>query len=526
MKSSRTAFILNAHLPYVRHPEFERFLEEDWYYEAVSETYLPLIRMLNSIADDDVRVKIVISLSPTLVTMMGDDLLKERTMRYLTEHQELGEKEVERTKREQPEFAEMAQYYLSRYQQDIADYEAYDRNLVGAFRRLEDRGVIQIITSSATHCYLPIYQEYPSAIRAQINMGLQTHYDNFGRISRGFWLPECGYFPGLEKYFEHKGVQWFQTAAESVLLSPDKITYGTSRPFRCPDGVVAFPRDYELTSLVWDAKTGYPCDKRYREFYRDIGYDLPMDYIGSYVDPSGQRIFTGFKYCAITGSNVKDAYNLAMGKELASQHAKNFLYIINDKARRFRSLSGVEPFFTLAFDCELFGHWWFEGIEWLEDVLRAAASDPDGTDICTPTDFLFTRPELQTARPAFSSWGKGGFSSTWVNGATSAIYPHIFEAIQRMGELAERFPEQTSLKQRFLNQAAREVLLAMASDWPFIIYNKTDATYAEKRVYGHLKNFNVVYSNMCKNVVNTEWLVKSERQDAIFPDIDYNIFHF
>jgi len=160
----------------------------------------------------------------------------------------------------------------------------------------------------------------------------------------------------------------------------------------------------------------------------------------------------------------------------------------------------------------------------LEAVLRNAAKSNDVV-FETQLDYLKRYPESQVLQPSLSSWGEGGYSDVWTDGVNVWIYRHLHKAIERMEELAIRFPDQSSLKQRFLNQAAREVLLAMASDWPFIIHNGTSSSYAEKRLRDHLGNFNVVYENMCKNAVNTEWLVKSEKRDIVFPDIDYNMFN-
>lgn len=524
MKTNKLAFLLNAHLPYVRHIDYPRFLEEDWLYEAMSECYLPLLRMLDRVADDGIPVQLTLSMSPTLCAMLSDAPLQKRFVDYLDRHIELGKKEVERTKREQPEYHEMACYYLNNYQQDLTDFQSCNGNILSLFRTLEEKGIIEIITTAATHAYLPLYKDYPTATNAQIEMGVQSHISSFARVSRGFWLPECGYYPGLEDYLKNKGIKWFQTASQSMLLSPDKVDYGTFRPVQLPNGLVAFPRDYETTSLIWSSTSGYPCDRRYREFYRDIGYDLPLDYIGPYVEEDGNRVFTGFKYCAITGpGNGKVPYSLELGKELAERHAANFLYNVSNKAERVGKIIGRVPFSTVGIDCELFGHWWFEGVEWLEQVLRQSVNST--VDLTTPTAFLSEKPDLQIARPSFSSWGDGGFNGTWLDGSNSWLYRHIHQSIERMEELAVRFPDQTSLKKRFLNQAAREVLLAMASDWPFIMYHKTDTGYAQKRIEGHLENFNVVYSNMCKNAVNTEWLVKAEKQDVVFDDIDYNIFN-
>ncbi|MDD3929206.1 MAG: DUF1957 domain-containing protein, partial [Sphaerochaeta sp.] len=208
------------------------------------------------------------------------------------------------------------------------------------------------------------------------------------------------------------------------------------------------------------------------------------------------------------------------------EHAQNFLYNLTSKSASLAPAMEHSPLFTLGFDAELFGHWWFEGIDWLEQVIRLVADSGQSVSLTSPSTFLSKEGHtLQTARPAFSSWGQGGYSAVWLDGSNAWTYRHIHKAIERMEELSERFSDQISLKQRFLNQAAREVLLAMASDWPFILFNKSSTEYAEKRLKDHLKNFNVVYGNMCKNAVNTEWLVKAEKRNSIFSDIDYNIFN-
>ncbi|MBQ6672359.1 MAG: DUF1957 domain-containing protein, partial [Spirochaetales bacterium] len=206
-------------------------------------------------------------------------------------------------------------------------------------------------------------------------------------------------------------------------------------------------------------------------------------------------------------------------------HARNFLYNVKSRTANLDDILDTDPLYTVSFDAELFGHWWYEGVSWLENIIRLAAAD-DELCLMTPSDFIAQKTEVQTLRPACSSWGDGGYSAVWVDSSSNAwLYRHIFKALERMNELAERFPEQKSLKQRFLNQAARETLLLMASDWPFIIHNQTSRDYAERRIVGHLENLNLVYDNMCKNAVNTEWLVKAEKRDNLFRFIDYNMMN-
>jgi 1,4-alpha-glucan branching enzyme len=527
MAKNSIAFILNAHLPYVRHIEYPRFLEEDWLFESISESYLPLLRMFVRLKSEDIPFKFTVSLSPTLCCMLTDEKLQERYNNYLELQKELGEKEVARCRDQQPEFLDMAQYYLDRVNRNILDFnDVYHCNILEGFRNLELSGHLELITTAATHAYLPLYKDYPTATSAQVELGVQSFLTNFGHLPKGFWLPECGYYPGLEEQLKYHGISWFQVASQSMLLSPDKVEYGDYRPVRCPNGVAAFPRDYEATSLVWSNRSGYPCDHRYREFYRDIGFDLPMDYIRDYIHEPEVRVFTGYKYWAITGNtDRKVPYDRAVAKGLVAKHAANFLYNIEKKGEHLQDGDGNDFLYTLGFDAELFGHWWFEGIDWLEQVIRLSASKERQTRLVSPSQVLSGGSSLQTVRPAFSSWGQGGYSSVWLDGSNSWVYRHVQKAIERMEELADRFPDQISLKQRFLNQAAREVMLSMASDWPFILYNKSSTEYAEKRLQDHLRNFNVVYGNMCKNAVNTEWLVKAEKRDIVFPDIDYNIFN-
>ncbi len=322
--------------------------------------------------------------------------------------------------------------------------------------------------------------------------------------------------PELENHLRKQGISWFPVASQSMALADTPAFRGD---------VSAFPLSYNLTSLVWSNDEGYPGDPDYREFYRDIGYDLPLEYVRPYIHEPSVRVFTGYKYWAVTGrTEDKKIYSPQVAARKVRLHADNFLYETIKAGMEIDSLMDIEPSHTIAFDAELFGHWWFEGVDWLETVIRQAARHEDLV-VDTPSDRLARIIEpLQTVTPGFSSWGSGGYSSVWLEGDNSWMYRHIHMAIKRMEEMALRFPDQSSLRQRCLNQSARELLLAMSSDWPFIIHNKTSVEYAERRIKDHLENFNAVYENMARNAVNTEWLIKAEERDCVFPDIDYNIF--
>lgn len=524
MKMNSVNLILHAHLPYVRHLEYPRFLEEDWLFESLNETYIPLLRMLEKLVKEKVKYKLTICFSPTLCTMLTDQALLDRFVAYMHLHEELGIKEVDRTYKEDPAVYSTACSYLDEIQENLRVFESYDRDILKRFKMLQDRGYLEIITTAATHAYLPLYRNYETAIRAQIDTAIKTHERIFGISPQGFWLPECGYYPGLEKILSEYGIQWIQLSASAPMSAKNKIPSAGYLPLDIGSGVVGFARDWNLTSLIWSDTFGYPCDGDYREFYRDIGYDLPMDYIKPYIHEPEVRVFTGFKYWAVTGkTNEKKVYNIVKANEKVALHVDNLIYHIKRKGMMLDTLTENGGFFNLCFDAELFGHRWYEGIQFLEGVLRKAKDE--NIELTTPISVVNDKNVvMEKAELNESSWAPNGFSDTWLDGSNAWVYRHTQNAIECMEELTERFPNQSSLRGRFLNQAAREILLAMASDWPYIMYDRTSVTYAENRLRNHLGSFHVVYSNMCKNAVNTEWLIKSEKRNAIFPDMDYNIF--
>lgn len=525
MAKGSIGFILHAHLPFVRHPEYEHFMEEDWLFEAISETYLPVLRMLNRLSADNIPFRLTFSVSPTLSSMLTDELLTNRYINHLKQLIDLGYKEKERLKNN-PKMFEIVDMYHSMFKQNLDDFvNLYRKNILWGFRNLEKEGFIDIITTAATHAFLPLYSHYPQVINAQIQTALISHGRNFGTRPKGFWLPEMGYEPGIEEYLKANDIEYFFTAAHGIILADEKPGYGVYAPLKLPDGLYAFGRDFRASDEVWSKDYGYPSDKVYREFYRDIGYDLPMDYIRPFIQENEVRGNTGYKYYAITGAtDKKELYNINAAKEKVKEHALKF---VENRLRQFEALTALsdfEPYFVLPFDAELFGHWWYEGVEWLEQVLRIIHKDDSPLVTKTPSFYLKTEKKYQTGTPSFSSWGNKGYSEVWLDGKNDWIYRHIHKAIERMMELAHRFPNENGLKQRALNQAAREVLLSMSSDWPFIMKTGTTVPYAEKRVKEHIYNFNYIYDNLCRNTVDTAWLTVVAKKNNIFPDIDYMMF--
>jgi 1,4-alpha-glucan branching enzyme len=518
--------VLHAHLPYVRHPEHELFLEEDWLYESITETYIPLLAALERLTLEGVPYRVTVSLSPSLVAMLRDPLLQDRYVRHIERLIELSEKEVGRTGGEPP-FGRLAQMYLDSFLA-ARDYfvDKWGKDLTRAFRNLQDHGGVELIPCAGTHGYLPLMTVVPEAVRAQVTVAVEQHTKCFGREPRGIWLPECGFEPGIDGFLSEAGLRFFFTDAHGVLHATPRPRYGVFSPILCPSGTAAFGRDIESSRQVWSSKEGYPGDYWYREFYRDIGYDMDYEYVRPYICADGKRKNTGIKYYRVTGPTArKEAYDPDAARERVAAHAEHFLFNREKQVEHLAGRMGPrKPIVVAPYDAELFGHWWYEGPQWLEFVLRKAAFDQNVVKLVTPSQYLEENPACQVAVPSLSSWGWRGYSDVWLERSNDWIYPHLHMAARRMVELAGCFQRPTDVERRALSQAARELLLAQGSDWAFIMKTGTMVPYAVRRTKEHLGRFGELYGGLKSRCVNVERLEEMEWKDNIFPEIDYRMY--
>jgi 1,4-alpha-glucan branching enzyme len=519
------ALVLHAHLPYVRHPEDENFLEEDWLYEAITETYLPLLMVLDRLADDRVPCRLTLTLSPTLVSMLRDDLLVGRYSRRLDQLCELGEREVERTAKDAT-FRPLARFYRDRFfAARTAYHDRYHRDLVGAFARLQDAGLVEVLTCGATHGFLPLMQQHPESVRAQISVAAAHYRQNFGRGPVGIWLPECGYFPGVERFLADEGIRYFFVDTHGITSASPRPRFGCYAPILTPAGVAAFGRDPESSAQVWSAEQGYPGDPAYRDFYRDIGWDLDWNYVSAYIQATGDRKNIGFKYHRITGKTAdKQPYDPWLAHERAAAHAGNFMFNRERQVEHLRAEMGRPPVVVAPYDAELFGHWWFEGPEFLDFVIRKSAYDQQVYRLATASDFMREVTEHQLATPPLCSWGAGGYADVWLNAKNDWIYRHLNKGAERMVGLARDYPDASGLTRRALNQAARELLLAQASDWAFIMHTGTMVGYAVKRTKEHLLRLFRLHDEIRGGRIDEHWLGYVEGRDNLFSEIDYRVY--
>lgn len=514
------ALVLHAHLPFVRHPEHEKFLEEDWLFEAITETYVPLIQTMDGWLRDGMDTRLTLTLSPTLCSMLLDPLLQERYLRHLSSLIELAEKEIHRTHWE-PATHQLAWMYHHRFTTVRDTYFAYGKNLVGAFRKFQEQGKLEIITTAATHALLPLMADSPQSIRAQILVARDHYRSCFGCDPRGIWLPECAYVDGVENFLQEANIRWFIIDTHGILHAKPRPRYGVFAPIFTPNGLAAFGRDLDSARQVWSRQEGYPGDAHYRDFYRDIGFDLDFDYVKPHLPSPDFRGFTGIKYHRITGSSEKLPYDRAAALEIAAQHAQHFLDARIAQIQHVGGIIGREPLLLSPYDAELFGHWWYEGIEFLDYFVRKTYYDQNVIKLTTPNEYLRGFPTQQVATPSASSWGEEGYWRVWLNETNEWIQPHLHVAQERMTQLARKFPEATGLTDRALKQAARELLLAQSSDWPFILRTGTSPDYARKRVKDHLLRFLRLHEQLTSGKVDEIWLTQVESLDNIFPEVNW-----
>jgi 1,4-alpha-glucan branching enzyme len=523
------SLILHAHLPFVRHPEYPEFLEEDWLYEAITEVYLPLIFIFQNLHEEGVKARLAINVSPPLCEMLADELLQERYTRHLENLFELAGKELARTKKEDPAFVEAAQMYVDNLGASLDLWNnRYKRNLIKAFGELQEEGVLEIITCGATHGFLPLIST-PESRRAQVQIAVANYRKHFGRSPRGIWLPECAYEPGIEDLLKEAGIEYFIGDTHAILYGDPRPRFGVHAPVVCRNGVAVFARDVETSRQVWSAEVGYPGNAVYREFYRDIGWDLPLEYLKPHLHEDGNRRHLGLKYHRISGRDVpqqnKQPYVPALAREKAAQDAAHFIKERIKQAYVLReTFEGHPPLVVSPYDAELYGHWWFEGPQFINFFFRKLHFDQTEIAPVSPGDFLDSGIPIQIQRPSASSWGEAGYYKVWLNERNSWMYPYQHDAERKMTDLANRYDNPNETEQRVLDQLARELLLAQSSDWAFQIYQGTTVEYSSRRFQSHIHRFDLLYQALKKGEFDEDLLNEIESRDNIFPELDYRIY--
>ena len=565
MKKGYFILVLHSHLPYViAHGKWPHGL--DWLNEAAAETYIPLLDVLNRLMGEGIIPRVIIGLTPVLTEQLADKSFKEEFKNYLTQKLEaayLDEKEF--TKEKQPHMARLALDWHKFYQNVYDNFTLkYNEDIIGAFKRLQDSGAIEIITSAATHGYLPLIGD-DTFVRAQVRTGVKSYKKHFGREPKGIWLPECAYRPhykwaypvgsfgqprerlGVEEILHDENIEYFivdghlleggkpigvymdrfkalktlwnqfennytQPSNAGQVKSSHKIYMVSSTGGNKP--VAILTRDSKTSLQVWSGEYGYPGDGNYMDFHK-------------------KRFPGGLRYWKITSAKSdlgsKMVYWPDDVPQRLQENANHFINTVKSTLIDYYNQAKSPGIVVSPFDCELFGHWWFEGPRWIYLVLKGLANDPEielATGAMAMEKML---PDEMVSIPE-GSWGEGGFHWIWFNDWTKWTWQNLYEAEAMMKiamEQAKTLPDPDGL----YKQMAREFLLLQSSDWQFLISTWSARDYAELRFSDHLDRFKRLY-DIAQNYANSktlnadekEFLQDCQKRDAVFEDIDIRDF--
>jgi len=544
------AFVLHSHLPYVIHHGTWPHGAE-WLYEAAAECYVPLYRVFRKLGEEGHRHLVTLGLTPILVEQLRMPEFQQGFRQYLEDKQASAAEDEQTFQRlGEDQRARVARLWQTFYWQVARTFEEIEGDLPGAFARLQEQGVIEILTSAATHGYLPLLGREES-VWGQILEGTRAYRRHFGRDPQGLWPPELAYRPGyrwrrptdgreedrrgLEHFYHRAGLRfflvdhhllkggraigtylslfpglrqlWERFQQERDLKTQERDPY---RPyFAYSEGsagaVAFFTRDPKTALQVWSRDIGYPGDPAYLEFHKKHF-------------PSGHR------YWRVTSTRAdladKQEYDPEAVEPVLQRHIQHFVGVVRELLRTRPHGVVVSPF-----DTELFGHWWFEGPRWLEGVLRTLAQTETDVHPTTLSQALQALEPQEVVHLPEGSWGEGGFHWVWYNEWTEWTWRHIHRLEDAFFEVLPGL-QTSEVGQRLARQMGRELLLLESSDWQFLITTWSARDYAEQRVTRHAEDLERLI-RMARNLqaavpltdADFRFLETLEHRDRIFPDL-------
>ncbi len=563
-------FILHAHLPYVlSHGRWPH--GTDWLNEAAGETYIPLLNVLNQLIQEGHTPRVTLGITPILTEQLSDPGFKIEFKEYMLN-------KIEAARSDQKEFTRTGEKQLKKvsvfwekiFTERLRDFtEKYGENLVGAFSDLQKKGIIEIITCAATHGYLPLLGRDES-VQAQIRQATRSYERHYGQKPRGIWLPECAYRPryewkrplklytkdqpklrkGVEEFLSEEGLDYFIIDAhllrggkaigiyldrfealqklwghfsdtyaptgENTERTPYQAYYVNSFGHEKKRPVSVLTRDPQTGIQVWSGEHGYPGNPFYLDFHK-------------------KHFPGGHRYWRVTDTQAdlseKKFYDPEKIAAIVEEQAGHFVSMVKETLLSHDNKKGQQSILSAPYDAELFGHWWFEGPDWLYHVLKQMDTDP-AIDLTTGSRYLSEHPGTEVISIPEGSWGEGGFHWIWLNEWTEWIWKNIYEAEDKMVDLCKKFRhDETPDLTRVLNQLGRELLLLQSSDWPFLVSTWSAKDYSELRVSEHMEEFRRL-ADIAEKVgakgelsrEDEEFLSLCEERDRVFPDLDYHLW--
>jgi 1,4-alpha-glucan branching enzyme len=546
---------LHSHLPYVLH--HGRWPHgSDWLCEAALGSYLPLVSAVDALAAQGVRCPLTIGVSPVLAAQLADPHFRVE-FRAFTDQRLAACEEARRTLPETGDGAlvPLVDFWETRFRRLRARFDAEGGDIVAAFARLQAAGHIELMTCAATHGYLPLLA-HDASVRLQLGVARAEHCRLFGKVPAGCWLPECGYRPrgwwgppgaphprpraGTDEALAAAGFRYFFTDAHlahagSALGGYAEVPIGVERfdavrrdasragggdasrtPYRAylvgaagRQPLAVLVRDPRSSMQVWSRDQGYPGDGAYLEFHK-IRW------------PGGLRFWRVTSPHSDLGAKQPWAPAAALAR--AQYHAAHFASLLGGAPGAGAPES--DGVVAAPFDTELFGHWWFEGVDFLAALYRNLARGvAGGVSAVTAAEHLDRHAPRVTIELAGGSWGAGGDDGMWLNQGTAWAWERLWRLEERFWHVAPALLSSAAARPA-LAQAARELLLAQGSDWPFIITTGAVADYGGRRFADHAADAELLVG-MLEDLSRGAalppqaglLLAEMERRDALFPEV-------
>ncbi|MFH1035601.1 MAG: 1,4-alpha-glucan branching protein domain-containing protein [Pseudomonadota bacterium] len=522
------ALMLHAHMPYCRKSGVWPAGEE-WLFEAMNETYIPLLLVLRRLLYAGVPCQAMVGVVPVLAEQLADPYMKDRFCEYM-------ESLIWRTRQDLERFQDddarqrAAAYWLGLYEEHYRAFTRdFHRDILGTLKWLQDEGLVELLTSAATHGFLPLL-EHDSSIQAQVRLGVETFRRHFGRDPQGFWLPECAYRPAqwsqllgrerqaIDQWLAREGLKYF--FVEGVGITRARLLDGaagqpgpsTFRGYRLASGVAVFGRNQATGEQVWSPQKGYPGDSRYLEFHQK--------------DPQ-----SGLRYLRVTGRVDKEIYDPEAARGAVADQARHFVGLLQGELAQ-AAQTREAPVLVAPYDCELYGHWWHEGPAFLELVYHELARQTLVEPIGLGRYLQRHGPGLATIEMTASTWGLNSDFTVWQNPEHGWLWPYINASAREMEELLAMLQAQGQPRgqrgQRILRQMGRELLLMQGSDWPFLLFTTQAKEYANQRFHHHHQRFRKL-SWAARDLRDAGRLPEAELAlmedvDCPWPELDYGLF--
>lgn len=523
------AIVIKANQDFIRHTEADVKKNKpilNLFFESLSKVYIPLLDMLSGFEKEGLKVKIGLVLPPVLCSLLSDDSVKELYLSWLKDRNALGSAELERNKGDEKITAIIRDEIDLNEKLRFSFENVYAKDLLKAFADKAKKGFVELLGTSGTDIFFPHYADMREIISAQVESGLHSYRQFFGTIPDGFWLPDFGYTPGVEKLIKAYGFSYTILDARSLLLSEKLPSKGIFYPVRTENSLAVFANDPDCYDDVFGSETGFVNNSVYRNEKHDIGFELPLEKLSPLMDGNEIRFEAGFKYWNknfVKGQENTNYYSKAEAEEQAEKDAELFVEkrekLLSAAANELADSDFVNLVCTFNSDDLLS---WNESAVWLEKVLRKFSTSEVTLAFCK--DLLEKQYELEKITPYFSAGNGTGYGENLLSNRNSWMMRYIRKACERIIDLSDRFPNDTGLKTRLLNLGAKELMLAQSLNLAKNIENEDNADFAIKRFKDSIEAFTIVFDSLGSNTVSTEWLTTLEMKDSFFPWMNYRIF--